>query len=117
VIPLSTVDAESTGPESTRSPGQIGDGGQWRAGNFQQNLRAARQSPPYGHQGPSGTDVKGSGKLKEVLALFVPAANKYGNGKWQAWPLSAFFFGPVSIQENASEADTYPWITASIGPY
>jgi hypothetical protein len=116
VISLSAVNAESTGPKGTRGPGQIGDSGQRRAGDFQQNLRGTRQSSPDGYQGPSGTDVESSGELEKVLALFVAAANEHGDGQWQACPLSAFFFEPVTNQRNAPEGRTYPCITAPIGP-
>jgi len=67
-------------------------------GDFKQNPRCARQGTTNRNQGSPSTDVERGGKFKKILAFFVPAADKDGDGKWQAWPPSAFLFKPVTNQ-------------------
>jgi hypothetical protein len=67
-----------------------GGGRQWRARNFQQNLRRWPERAVNGDEGTAGRDIQRGGKFQEVFPGLVPAANKERDGKGQTNPFTTF---------------------------
>lgn len=64
----------------------------WGAGDFQQDLRGEPQGATYGNQGPSGGDVPGGGKLKELFAFLIVTPDKNRDREGKACPSASFRF-------------------------
>lgn len=62
---------------------------QRRAGDFKRNLRCWPKRAVHSNQGTASGDIHRSGKLKEILATLVPAADENRDGERQTGPLAA----------------------------
>jgi hypothetical protein len=92
VITVGVGDPERAGAQIAGRLGKRARRSQRRAGYFQQNLRGERQRAANCDQGATRGDVQCGGKLEQVFAFFVPAADedRYGDGETR--PLAALCF-------------------------
>ena len=98
VVPLSVRDSHCSRTQSARRSRQGRRTGQRRTGNLQQNLRRWRRRAPYRDQGTASANVQRGGKLKKLLAIFIPVTHEDRNGQGKSHPLATFFFGLASNQ-------------------
>ena len=107
MIPLGMSNPQGTRTQGARGPWKPGCSGDRRAGNFEQNLPGGRQGAADGHQRAAGADVQRRRELKEFLALIVPAADKHGDRKRKARPLSTISVSLASDQ-RAPRKHSFP---------
>ncbi len=98
VVSLGVRDSHGSSAQGARRTGQGCSTGQRRTGNLQQNLRRWRRRAPHSYQGAARANVQRGGKLKKLLAIFVPGTHENRNGQGKSHPLATFFFGLASNQ-------------------
>ena len=100
MIAIGMRDPQSSRPQIAGCLRQRIRDGQWRTGDLQQNLGGERQRATHRDQGAPCRNVKCSGELQNLLALFVPAAHKYRYGDRETRPLTALCFEIPTLQTD-----------------
>jgi hypothetical protein len=102
VITLGVGYSDGAGAHAPGSFGQSSGGGQWGAGDFEQNPCRERQRTANRNQGSACGNIQGGGKLEEFFSFVVATTDEDRDSQWQTYPLSAFCFRLPSVQANPS---------------